>query len=62
MFILESVIFEISGVENGGIEHKMGTVALIGPEILICEQFGLFWQTGDPFLAPLDLFWDTGYI
>ena len=38
----ESVIFEFTGVENGGIGHKMKTVALIGPEILICEQFSQF--------------------
>ena len=38
-------MFELSGVENGGIEPKMRTVALIGPEISMFEQFyqfGLF--------------------
>ena len=38
----ESVIFELTGVENGGIGPKMRTVDLIGPEILICEQFPQF--------------------
>ena len=33
---------QLSGVENGGIEPKMRTVALIGPEIAMFEQFGQF--------------------
>ena len=35
--MLETVIFELMGVENMGIERKIRTVALIGPEISICE-------------------------
>ena len=46
--MLENVIFELSGVENGGIEPKMRTVALIGPEISMFEQFGLFETLLDP--------------
>ena len=49
--MLKSVIFELSGVENGDIEPKMRTVALIGPEISICEQVRQFWQIL-PFFDP----------
>ena len=38
--VSESVIFELSGVENGGVGPKTIFLTLIDPDMLISDQFG----------------------